>query len=449
MPAESIHKDNTVTLDQLSEVLDSGAVIQAKNLLNSLYPSEIADVIESTPRNRRDLLWTLVSDENKGETLAELNDEVREYLIDELIDRDGTEGLVKIAEKLDTDDLADIIQSLPDHLTRKALKSLTKQNQERLEKVLSFEDGTAGGLMNTDTITIRSNVTVDVLLHYLRRMKSLPDQTDKIFVTDRINMYHGFVSLKDVLVADPSKYVFQIMQKDDDPIDPDLGEHEVSRRFENADLVSAAVVDSQGFLLGRITVDDVVDVIREEVDESVLNMAGLKKDDDIFAPVIQSTKRRTLWLGANFLTALLAAAATIEKVVALAILMPIVASMGGIAGSQSLALVIRAQALDQIGSSNSKLLILKESAIGLLNGIIWSGVIAAIVYFWFDSVFLGGVIAAAIMINLIIGAISGVSLPLILEKLDIDPALAGGVILTTITDVVGFVSLLGIATFLM
>jgi magnesium transporter len=309
--------------------------------------------------------------------------------------------------------------------------------------------------MNTDTITTRSNVTVDVLLKYLRRMKSLPDQTDKIFVTDRINMYHGFVSLKDVLVSEPSTYVFQIMKKDDDPIDPDLGEHEVSRRFENADLVSAAVVDKQGFLLGRITVDDVVDVIREEVDESVLNMAGLKKDDDIFAPVIQSTKRRTLWLGANFLTALLAAAAigifeaTIEKIVALAILMPIVASMGGIAGSQSLALVIRAQALDQIGATNSKLLVYKESAIGLLNGIIWSAVVAGIVYLWFDSIFLGGVIAAALMINLIVGAISGVSLPLILEKLDIDPALAGGVILTTITDVVGFVSLLGIATFLM
>jgi len=286
-------------------------------------------------------------------------------------------------------------------------------------------------------------------------MKSLPDQTDKIFVTDRINMYHGFVSLKDVLVSEPSTYVFQIMKKDDDPIDPDLGEHEVSRRFENADLVSAAVVDKQGFLLGRITVDDVVDVIRKEVDESVLNMAGLKKDDDIFAPVIQSTKRRTLWLGANFLTALLAAAAigifeaTIEKIVALAILMPIVASMGGIAGSQSLALVIRAQALDQIGATNSKLLVYKESAIGLLNGIIWSTVVAGIVYLWFDSIFLGGVIAAALMINLIVGAISGVSLPLILEKLDIDPALAGGVILTTITDVVGFVSLLGIATFLM
>jgi magnesium transporter len=233
MPVESINKDNTVTLDQLTEVLDSGAVIKAKNLLNSLYPSEIADVIESTPRNRRDLLWTLVTDENKGETLAELHDEVREHLIDELIDRDGTEGLAKIAEKLDTDDLADIIQSLPKGLTKKAIKSLTKQNQERLQKVLSFDDGTAGGLMNTDTITIRSNVTVDVLLKYLRRMKTLPDQTDKIFVTDRINMYHGFVSLKDVLVAEPSKYVFQIMKKDEDPIDPDLGEHEVSRRFEN------------------------------------------------------------------------------------------------------------------------------------------------------------------------------------------------------------------------
>ncbi len=455
MPAESINKDNTVTLDQLSEVLDSGAVIKAKNLLNSLYPSEIADVIESTPRNRRDLLWTLVADENKGETLAELNDEVRENLIDELIDRDGTEGLAKIAEKLDTDDLADIIQSLPKGLTKKAIKSLTKQNQERLQKVLSFEDGTAGGLMNTDTITTRSNVTVDVLLKYLRRMKSLPDQTDKIFVTDRINMYHGFVSLKDVLVSEPSTEPYQHTNKEQDPLDPELGEHEVSRRFENADLVSAAVVDKQGFLLGRITVDDVVDVIREEVDESVLNMAGLKKDDDIFAPVIQSTKRRTLWLGANFLTALLAAAAigifeaTIEKIVALAILMPIVASMGGIAGSQSLALVIRAQALDQIGATNSKLLVYKESAIGLLNGIIWSAVVAGIVYLWFDSIFLGGVIAAALMINLIVGAISGVSLPLILEKLDIDPALAGGVILTTITDVVGFVSLLGIATFLM
>ena len=327
MPAESINKDNTVTLDQLSEVLDSGAVIKAKNLLNSLYPSEIADVIESTPRNRRDLLWTLVTDENKGETLAELHDEVRENLIDELIDRDGTEGLAKIAEKLDSDDLADIIQSLPKGLTKKAIKSLTKQNQERLQKVLSFDDGTAGGLMNTDTITIRSNVTVDVLLKYLRRMKTLPDQTDKIFVTDRINMYHGFVSLKDVLVSEPSTYVFQIMKKDEDPIDPDLGEHEVSRRFENADLVSAAVVDNQGFLLGRITVDDVVDVIREEVDESVLNMAGLKKDDDIFAPVIQSTKRRTLWLGANFLTALLAAAAI------------------GLTKTQSLKLVVLPQAL--------------------------------------------------------------------------------------------------------
>ena len=452
MDIENKTADNSITLDQLTEVLDSGAILKAKNLLNSLYPSEIADVIEGMPRNRRDLIWKLVDNNNKGETLAEMTEEVRVNLLDELIDKDGPEGLVKIAEKLDTDDLADIIQSLPKHLTKKTIKSLDRQNQERLQKVLSFPDDTAGGLMNTDTINVRRNITVDVLLKYLRRLKSLPEQTDRIFITDKMNKYYGFVSINDLLVADPSKIVSTIMTEDKDGILSDTNQHEVARTFENADLVSAAVIDHEGILLGRITIDDVVDVIREEADESVLNMAGLKKDDDIFAPIIQSTKRRTLWLGANLITALLAAAsigifeATIEKVVALAILMPIVASMGGIAGSQSLALVIRAQALDQIGYSNSKSLIIKESAIGLLNGILWSSVVAFLTYLWFGRIDLGFIIAAALMINLIIGAISGVSLPLILTKLNIDPALAGGVILTTITDVIGFISLLGIAT---
>ena len=452
MDIENKTADNSITLDQLTEVLDSGAILKAKNLLNSLYPSEIADVIEGMPRNRRDLIWKLVDNNNKGETLAEMTEEVRVNLLDELIDKDGPEGLVKIAEKLDTDDLADIIQSLPKHLTKKTIKSLDRQNQERLQKVLSFPDDTAGGLMNTDTINVRHNITVDVLLKYLRRLKSLPEQTDRIFITDKMNKYYGFVSINDLLVADPSKIVSTIMTEDKDGILSDTNQHEVARTFENADLVSAAVIDHEGILLGRITIDDVVDVIREEADESVLNMAGLKKDDDIFAPIIQSTKRRTLWLGANLITALLAAAsigifeATIEKVVALAILMPIVASMGGIAGSQSLALVIRAQALDQIGYSNSKSLIIKEAAIGLLNGILWSSVVAFLTYLWFGRIDLGFIIAAALMINLIIGAISGVSLPLILTKLNIDPALAGGVILTTITDVIGFISLLGIAT---
>ena len=452
MDIENKTADNSITLDQLTEVLDSGAILKAKNLLNSLYPSEIADVIEGMPRNRRDLIWKLVNNDNKGETLAEMTEEVRVNLLDELIDKDGPEGLVKIAEKLDTDDLADIIQSLPKHLTKKTIKSLDRQNQERLQKVLSFPDDTAGGLMNTDTINVRRNITVDVLLEYLRRLKSLPEQTDRVFITDKMNKYYGFVSINDLLVADPSKIVSTIMTEDKDGILSDTNQHEVARTFENADLVSAAVIDHEGILLGRITIDDVVDVIREEADESVLNMAGLKKDDDIFAPIIQSTKRRTLWLGANLITALLAAAsigifeATIEKVVALAILMPIVASMGGIAGSQSLALVIRAQALDQIGYSNSKSLIIKESAIGLLNGILWSSVVAFLTYLWFGRIDLGFIIAAALMINLIIGAISGVSLPLILTKLNIDPALAGGVILTTITDVIGFISLLGIAT---
>ena len=446
---------NNLTLDELSEVLDSGAIIKARNLLNALYPSEIADVIESSPRNRRDLLWSLVSNDNKGETLAELTEEVRSNLLDELIDEGGPEGLAVIAKNLDTDDLADIIHSLPKNLVTKTVKSLDKQNQDRLSKVLSFPDDTAGGLMNIDTINVRSNVTVEVLLKYLRSLEKLPEQTDIVFVTDIMNKYFGFVSIQDLLVTNTGTLISDIMTKDNNIIEPDATQHEVARIFENADLVSAAVVDRDGILLGRITVDDVVDVIREEADDSVLNMAGLNKDDDIFAPIIQSTKRRSLWLGANLLTAILAAAAigifeaTIEKVVALAILMPIVASMGGIAGMQSLALVIRSQALDQIGSSNSRLLILKEASIGVLNGILWSSVVALAVYLWFESVFLGTVIAAALLINLIIGAISGVSLPLILAKLKIDPALAGGVILTTITDIVGFISLLGIATLIL
>ena len=442
----------SLTLDELSEVLDSGAIIKARNLLNALYPSEIADVIEGSPRNRRDLVWSLVSNENKGETLAELTEEVRGNLLDELIDEDGPEGLAVIAKNLDTDDLADIIQSLPKNLVKKTVKSLDKQNQDRLSKVLSFPDDTAGGLMNIDTINVRANVTVEVLLKYLRSLKKLPEQTDIVFVTDIMNKYYGFVSIQDLLVTKTGALISDIMTKDNNIIEPDTTQHEVARIFENADLVSAAVVDRDGILLGRITVDDVVDVIREEADDSVLNMAGLNKDDDIFAPIIQSTKRRSLWLGANLLTAIMAAAAigifeaTIEKVVALAILMPIVASMGGIAGMQSLALVIRSQALDQIGSSNSRLLILKEASIGLLNRILWSSIVALAVYFWFESGFLGIVIASALLINLIIGAISGVSLPLILARLKIDPALAGGVILTTITDIVGFISLLGIAT---
>ena len=455
MSVNKIQDENNITLDELAKVLDSGAIIQARSLLNSLYPSEIADVIEGSPRNRRDLIWKLVSNENKGEALAEMSEEIRGNLLDELIDQDGTEGLAQIAENLDTDDLADIIKSLPKHLIRTAVKSLDKQNQDRLAKVLSFPDDTAGGLMNTDTINIRSSVTVEVLLKYIRRLGKLPEQTDIIFVTDIMNKYFGYVSIQDLLISNPSSLVSEIMIEDKNIIDPDTDKHEVAKTYEDHDLLSAAVVDKAGVLLGRITVDDVVDVIRDEAEDSVLNMAGLNKEDDIFAPIIQSTKRRTVWLGANLLTAILAAAAigifeaTIEKVVALAILMPIVASMGGIAGMQSLALVIRSQATNQIGESNSRLLIIKETLIGALNGVLWSSIVAVAVYLWFDSVFLGTVIASALMINLIIGAISGVSLPLILKKMDIDPALAGGVILTTITDIVGFVSLLGVATIIM
>ena len=233
----------SLTLDELSEVLDSGAIIKARNLLNALYPSEIADVIEGSPRNRRDLIWSLVSNENKGETLAELTEEVRGNLLDELIDEDGPEGLAVIAENLDTDDLADIIQSLPKNLVKKTVKSLDKQNQDRLSKVLSFPDDTAGGLMNIDTINVRANVTVEVLLKYLRSLKKLPEQTDIVFVTDIMNKYYGFVSIQDLLVTNTGTLISDIMTKDNNIIEPDTTQHEVARIFENADLVAAAVVD--------------------------------------------------------------------------------------------------------------------------------------------------------------------------------------------------------------
>ena len=235
MSVNKIQDENNITLDELAKVLDSGAIIQARSLLNSLYPSEIADVIEGSPRNRRDLIWKLVSNENKGEALAEMSEEIRGNLLDELIDQDGTEGLAKIAEDLDTDDLADIIKSLPKHLIRTAVKSLDKQNQDRLAKVLSFPDDTAGGLMNTDTINIRSSVTVEVLLKYIRRLGKLPEQTDIIFVTDIMNKYFGYVSIQDLLISNPSSLVSEIMIEDKNIIDPDTDKHEVAKTFEDHD----------------------------------------------------------------------------------------------------------------------------------------------------------------------------------------------------------------------
>ena len=327
-----------------------------------------------------------------------------------------------------------------------------KQDRHRLESILKFPDDTAGGLMSTDTVTIRPDVTLDVVLRYLRFNDALPDTTDKLFVVNRADKLLGALTLSKLVTNDPELTVAEVFSKDISYIYAETEEHEVAHLFEKRDLVSAPVVDSDKKLLGRITIDDVVDVIRDEADHSLMSLAGLDEEDDLFSPAVRSSRRRSVWLGINLLTALLASwviskfSATIEQMVALAILMPIVASMGGIAGSQTLTLVIRGLAIGQVGKSNAMKLLYKEILVGLLNGTIWATIIGSLAYYWFDSLQLGLIIGLAILFNLIVASISGATIPMLLQKYGADPALGGGVVLTTITDVVGFFAFLGLAT---
>lgn len=447
--AELATTDQTAEqINQLRDAMQSGTMLQAKRILNGLHPSEIADLLESLPRSQRLIVWDMVDHNLDGEILVEVGDEVRSNLLRGM----ETDQLVDALEGLDTDDMADLLQSLPEAVIQEALGSMNKQDRERVEVVLSYEEGTAGALMNTDTTTIRPNVTLEVVQRYLRKLGELPMGTDRLYVVDYFNKFIGVLYLRTLVTSPPNETVADVMDQSIKPVTADMDEHDIARLFEDRDLLSIPVVDEAERLLGRITIDDVVDVIREEADKSMMNRAGLSEEEDIFAPIVKSTRRRSIWLGANLLTAFLASwviglfEATIDQVVALAVLMPIVASMGGIAGSQTLTLVIRAQALGQLGSGNTRSLLAKEAAIGLLNGMLWSVVVAAAATFWFSNVVLGGVIATALVINMFCAALAGVLVPVILRKLDVDAALAGGVVLTTVTDVIGFMSFLGVAT---
>jgi magnesium transporter len=436
-------------LEDLRRVLEQGAVRQAARMLNALQPAEIAHLLESLPHKERELLWNLVDAEYDGEVLTYLHDEVREHLI-ELMDAGE---LIAAIGTLDTDDLADLIQDLPLAITREVVKSLDQQRRDRLEKALSYPEDSAGGLMNSDTVTVRPEMTLDVVIRYLRRLKDgLPDITDNLIVVDRKGRYLGVLYLTDLLTHDPEDSVAEAMTLDVQAIPATWSAREVATRFEQHDLVTVPVVDEEGNLLGRITVDDVMDVIREEADHQFLGQAGLSETEDMFAPVLLSARRRALWLGVNLLTAFLAAWVigrfedTIQQIVALAVLMPVVASMGGIAGTQTLTLAIRGLALGQLTSDNSRWLLMKEMAVAAINSVIWALVVALIAWVWFRDPQIALVIGAAISINLLAAALAGALLPLVLERLGIDPALAGGVILTTVTDVVGFLAFLGLAT---
>ncbi len=437
-------------LQAVSDSLESGATMQIKYLLNGALPAqEVARLLESSPPRERKLLWGLIDHTNQGEVLPYVSEEISIQFMKSM----DTERLLAVSEHFDNDDLADILQQLPETLVKEVLASMTAQNRARMEALLSYSEDSAGGLMNTDTITIRPNITVDIVFRFLRRHSELPEMTDSLLVVSRTDRFLGMLPLTKLLVADADATVRDIMETECDVIYADQDAAEVAQLFEKMDLVSAPVIDPETKkLLGRITIDDVVDVIRDEAEHSMLSMAGLDDDEDTFAPIIQTSKRRAVWLGINLVTAFTASYViglfqdTLDKVVALAILMPIVASMGGIAGSQVLTLVIRGIALNQIGNANAKWLLNREIIVGLINGTLWAAVIAALTYMWFGDMQIAYVIAGAIVINLLFAALTGTLLPIALKKLGIDPALAGSVILTTVTDVVGFLSFLGLAT---
>ncbi|MBT8140927.1 MAG: magnesium transporter [Gammaproteobacteria bacterium] len=442
---------STTRLQTLRDALDSGTMRPVRRMLSSLHPAEIGSLIESLPNAEREVVWNLVDPDDAGETLLHVNDDMRANLIAGTDEAD----LLAALEGMEVDDLADILDDLPERLTNQVLLSLDQQNRQRLEAVLSYPEDSAGGLMNVDTITVRPDVELDVVLRYLRLRGDLPENTDALFVVNRYNEYMGALNLSDLLTNDTDTAVAEIMLSDTRPIPADLHENAVAKLFEERDLVSAAVVDEHNKLIGRITIDDVVDVIRDQADHNIMSLAGLDEEEDVFGPIIPSAKRRALWLLINLGTAILASwvinrfQVTIDKIVALAVLMPIVASMGGNAGSQTLTLMVRGLALGQVQSSNARWLLGKEIAVSLLNGVGLALLTAGITYIWFNDVSIAIIIGVALIINLLIAAIAGVIIPLFLKQRGTDPALAGNIVLTTVTDVFGFMVFLGLATLIL
>ena len=415
--------------------------------MSDLSPGDVAHLISSSPPRYRHVLWRLLEPEQEAAVLNELPEDLRTAFLADM----GPKALADIVGQLDDDDVADILQELPEHITDQVLSIMNVQDRARIETVLGYSDDVAGGLMSTDTITVRANLTLDVVLRYLRRHQEIPLNTDTVIVVNREERYVGLLPIRTLLVADPGVSVREMMVTNRDPIPALMDASEVARLFERNDWISAPVVDDHGCLIGRITIDDIVDVIREEADHSLTSLGHLV-EEDTFSPALHTAPRRAIWLGINLCTAFIAAAVinafqgTIEKVIALAVLMPIVASMGGIAGTQTLTVLIRGMAMGQINARNQGWLVGREAAVGAMNGTLWAVVVAIAAALWFDDALLGAVIASAMVINLITAGVSGALLPLLLQRWGIDPALAGGVILTTVTDVVGFLSFLGLAT---
>lgn len=435
-------------LQRLMLSLEASLYEEATAQLANLHSAEIARLLEAIPPKSRIKLWLNIDAGTQGDILKDLSENVQSQLLNEM----DVNAIVEATEGFDMDDLADIVPNLPESALHNLLLTLDHKHRNHLKHVLSYPEDSAGGLMDIDIITVRDDVTVRTVIRYLRLLKKMPSDTDKVFVVDRAYKYLGSIHISVLLTNEAEQNINPLINKTLQPISADMPAKEVANLFEQRNLISAPVVDENNQLIGRITIDDVVDVIRDEAEHSVMSMVGLDEEEDVFAPVMQSSKRRSVWLGVNLITVFIAVffiglfEATLQEKIALAILMPVVASMGGIAGTQTLILATRGIATGRITASNLKVLINKEVAIGFVNGIIWSVVIGIATYVWFSDLGLSLVIALAIIVNLIFAAFSGAFLPSLLIRFKIDPALAGGVILTTITDVIGFVVFLGLAT---
>lgn len=445
--AHDFVSQNQVLLRSALGFLEEDKLLDFRKLLAASHPSEIADLIETMPAARRLDFWNALDFSLRGEVIAQVSTKVRSNLLEQI----DVRRVVTETRNLDSDELADILQELPGKIADEVLLSMNEQNRQRVGAALYYPQDTAGGIMNVEVTTIRQDVDVDVVLRFLRRFAPKAQNLDQLFVVSRDNCLVGAVSLVDLVIADPEVPISDLMVDAERPILAKMSALEVTAIFEKFDLISAPVIDESKKLIGAITVDDVVDVLRAESDKKIMSTAGIVKDYDMFAPFLSAARQRSLWLAVNLATAFLAAwviglfEGTIEKMVALAVLMPVVASMGGVAGTQSLTIVIRGISLGQVGSANSWSVILREIGIGFWNGVLWAIVVGVVASMWFDDFHLGAVVGVAMVVNLVTAGFCGAAIPLLLRKLSLDPALAGGVILTTITDVIGFFAFLALA----
>jgi len=419
---------------------------QVQIILSKMDSHEIAHCLESTPSEHRKVIWSIIDKSNEAEVLSELGEEIQQDLFDEI----SNEELLDLVQNLELDEMVDILQNLPEQRKSSLLSMMSKIDRRRVEIVLEYPEDSAGGLLNNDIISVQKDSTLNLVLEYLRSIGSIPKNTDKLFVVSKDNNFIGELKVSKMISSDPNLKVSDVMDTEPHSFRVNESDKEVSRYFEQNDLISAAVINHKNELIGRITIDDVVDVIIEDADQNFLSMAGIA--EDTFSPPARAARRRIIWLGLNLVTAFVAALAinifqdTIEKVVYLAVLMPIVASMGGVAATQTLTIVLRGLTLEQISNSNLGWLFKRELAVSILNGIVLSLIISLVTYLWFNQLVLALLIAAAMIINLLSSVFAGVFVPIILRRLNQDPAIAGSVIVTTVTDVVGFVSFLGLAT---